>query len=416
MSDIKTEDLLAAARSITPKSTAEEIQAVATTLASGKRVRLIATARAIFDLLDAPSMPAFSHFRRPTDLIALIVAFQRGIFNYGVCVRTVDEGYEYPKVEETITALDLALEGKYDDVDLESLGVAAKDKKKLLPGSKKTTTRKPRATKAKASAGAAAKKPAAKRPRAKPAAAASKPEAEVPEAPNPEMPVLDLVDKLGAFIDERFIDLRTHLSTEQQGLVGGLEAAFAAHGRIFLGLGGMIATTLQRQSVIKSHLDDMVLYLDPHAETTDLPELDESFLVNLRNDINLLTGVEENPEGEEETPPPPEAYEEPATPDTAPSTKSKQAEENEPAVEENPEPAEKVEEPPASSGDFYTATDIENTAEEDIDPKRVDFSENALMALPVPSLKRVCGSVGIRARSSLRRVLVRRLMTHAEAA
>lgn len=86
--------------------------------------KMVKLAQIVFDRQGLEYFRAFAQFRNVSDLGALIEAKRKNVFDYSVCVRQTDSGVRFTKNTDTVMdALKLAMDGKYEDIDLRAIGL-----------------------------------------------------------------------------------------------------------------------------------------------------------------------------------------------------------------------------------------------------------------------------------------------------
>ena len=115
---------------ITEETSIEDIIA-----SGGHRSAFMTTlAQKVFKRDDGRMVKAYTQFGFKK-LGIVITAYRKGLFDFGACIREVDVGtYIYPKdTDAVLAAIDLAAEGRYDDIDLGSLGLINGDGNPVVP-------------------------------------------------------------------------------------------------------------------------------------------------------------------------------------------------------------------------------------------------------------------------------------------
>jgi outer membrane biosynthesis protein TonB len=86
--------------------------------------KMVKLAQIVFDRQGLEYFRAFAQFRNVSDLGALIEAKRKNVFDYSVCVRQTDSGVRFTKNTDIVMgALKLAMDGKYEDIDLRAIGL-----------------------------------------------------------------------------------------------------------------------------------------------------------------------------------------------------------------------------------------------------------------------------------------------------
>lgn len=94
----------------------------------GEKPRMAKLCQAVFDRHDLASFRGFTQFRSAQDLAAIIEAKRKNVFDYGVCFVETDSGIRFPKnTSAVMAALKLAMDGKYDSIDLRAIGLVDAD-------------------------------------------------------------------------------------------------------------------------------------------------------------------------------------------------------------------------------------------------------------------------------------------------
>lgn len=356
------------------------------------RPKLLGVARREFDRTETSAMKAFSQFQRAQDIVDLLEARRKGIFDYAVCVKSTGTGYAWPQKDTVLAALEKAIKGELAEEDMADLGLTAEDyaavtmgkatkpsQKKGQPAAEAET---PTVTTAKASPQPEAKKNTTTTREAKP----SQPK-DQPVTNNALDSIKDIVDS----------------------------AVGKANGRTLIalrGLMGMIETVYSRQTILADRLAMVITYLDENAEVgDDMPKFKAEMVTDLSDALTGLPEIEELEEEEEAAAGAPDEEEEEEDDE---DEEEEEADDEEEEEEEAKAPAtvrtRAAPSPASSTARTATTTSATRTTPADKKGKR-QYTEDELRDLPLEKLVEVAEAWGVPNAKNLsyRAVIVRKI-------
>lgn len=262
------------------------------------RPKLVSLAQLVFERTTTGTLRAFTQFQKASDLADLINAKRAGTFDYGVCIRDTDNGAEWPEAQPVLVALMKAKEGKLNTDDMVSLGLKAEDFKKVCPTAVKTEA-----------PPAATEPPAEEAPKRR---TRKKAEEATPEQPSQEPttpsdkvaePEQTVTPSNNGELLRALAGCFEGLEKSIAGLVSGLAKGNAdGLGRVLVvqrGIVGYLETVRNNQQALADGLSNVLMYLDPHAETVALQNMDPQILEDIKTGFGVnntkLVEPEEKP-------------------------------------------------------------------------------------------------------------------------